>query len=114
MSTFEDDMLPIACDLTAIPSDQRQAHQQLSEQLFASIEAREEQDDGYLLRFDAAQFDQIMRFVANERRCCPFIRFTIDLTPANGPIWLSLRGRAGVKDFLIEQLIIVAQKSCFD
>ncbi len=104
MNSFEADSLPIACDLTAIPSDQREAHQQLSEQLFASIQAREERTDGFALRFDAAQFDQIVRFVANERRCCAFIRFIIDLTPANGPIWLSLTGRAGVKEFLAAEL----------
>ena len=40
------------------------------------------------------------RFVANERRCCPFLTFTLELAPDGGPLWLRLTGPAGTRAFL--------------
>jgi hypothetical protein len=39
-------------------------------------------------------------WVALERRCCPFFGFAIEVEPDGGPIWLSLTGDEGVKDFI--------------
>jgi hypothetical protein len=32
--------------------------------------------------------------------CCPFIRFTLDIEPNEGPYWLRFTGAEGVKEFL--------------
>jgi hypothetical protein len=45
-----------------------------------------------------------MRFVSNERLCCPFLEFGITIAPANGPVWLRLTGPEGTRAFLEAEL----------
>src|SRR5947207_8683548 len=95
MSTITDTQheLPIACDLTAIPADEREAHETLAKQLFLeAIPERHELADGYAFQFRAEQYQSLVAFIANERLCCPFFRFTLELAPGRGPIWLHITG----------------------
>lgn len=59
---------------------------------------------GYALRFPSSAYDQVVAFVTNERRCCPFIRFELDVTAEQGPLTLRLTGRPGVKAVLAAEL----------
>ena len=34
------------------------------------------------------------------RRCCPFYEFQIDFHAADARIWLSVKGRPGVKEYI--------------
>ena len=45
-----------------------------------------------------------LRFVGNERHCCPFLGFAIEILPENGVLWLRLAGPAGTRAFLDEEL----------
>jgi len=95
----------IACDLTAIDAAQRAAHMALAEQLFnAAAQEIQELPDGYALRYSADHFRSIAEFVANERLCCPFFTFAIEVAPERGPIWLRISGQDGVKAFLKTEL----------
>ncbi len=103
MSTTTDTQheIPIACDLTAIPTDEREAHERLAKQLFLeAVPERHELADGYAFQFRAEQYQPLVAFIANERLCCPFFRFTLEVTPGRGPIWLRITGDAGVKEFI--------------
>ena len=60
--------------------------------------------NGYAYRFDADAFDDLARWIANERRCCPFLTFAVELTPNAGPIWVRLTGPDGTRDFLDAEL----------
>ena len=103
MSTTTDmqQEIPIACDLTAIPTAEREAHETLARQLFfEAIPERHELADGFAFEFRADQYPQLVAFIANERLCCPFFRFTLEVTPARGPIWLRITGGEGVKKFI--------------
>jgi hypothetical protein len=96
----------IACDMTAIPRDQRPGHLTTSRQLFARIEEFREVADGYEFRF-ASGPDLLMKlakFVSLEKLCCPFLTFVIEVVPENGPVWLRLTGRDGVKTFIREEI----------
>jgi hypothetical protein len=42
-----------------------------------------------------------LEFVSIESRCCPFLRFSIEVEAEGGPIELHLGGREGVKAFLV-------------
>jgi hypothetical protein len=93
--------IPIACDLTALNAEVRSAHLESAKQLLhEGAQELQELPDGFAFRYTAAQYAQVTQFIANERLCCPFFTFVLEVTPANGPIWLRITGRAGVKDFL--------------
>jgi hypothetical protein len=98
--------IPLVCDLAAIPADERQAHELLAKQLFndPALE-RHELADGYAFQFRADQYPQLAAFIANERRCCPFFHFTLEVEPGQGPIWLRLTGGEGVKELLLSELV---------
>jgi hypothetical protein len=43
---------------------------------------------------------KVAEFIANERLCCPFFGFTVEVEPQGGALWLHLTGRDGVKSFI--------------
>ena len=96
---------PLACVPGAIPAAERAAHFQRLTRLFTTA-AREKRQapDGYSYRFDADAFDDLARWIANERRCCPFLTFALELTPDDGPIWVRLTGPEGTQAFLDAEL----------
>lgn len=91
----------LACDPLGIPAVERPAHFALARRLFGEA-ARERQPwrEGYAFRFDADALEDAARFVANERRCCPFLEFEIAAAAADGPVWLRITGPAGTRAFL--------------
>ena len=96
---------PLACTPAAIPADARGAHLALGVRLFGSrVRERRDLPHGVELRFDADDLDDVARFVGNERRCCPFLRFDLELLPGGGPLWLRLTGPVGTRDFLAAEL----------
>jgi hypothetical protein len=93
--------VPIACDLAAIDADVRSTHLTTAEQLLRHDAAEvQELSDGYTFRFGAEQYPQVTAFIANERLCCPFFTFTLEVTPAQGPLWLRITGSEEIKGFL--------------
>lgn len=101
---------PLACNLSAIPAAEREAHQALSRQLF--LEARQEiaeLDDGYAFRFSEKLYPELTRYIQNERHCCPFFHFEIVVSADKGPIWLTLRGSDGIKAFIAQELNLADQ-----
>jgi len=98
---------PIACDLTAIDPEQREHHQALSPTLIASADERLELPDGFAWRHPntTERLMELAVFISNERLCCPFYNFVLEIEPEGGPIWLRLTGRAGVKEALAAGLL---------
>jgi hypothetical protein len=96
--------IPLACDLAAIPAEEREAHELLARRLFFdTVPERQEFPDGYTFRFRADQYPLLAAFIANERLCCSFFHFTLEVTPAQGPLWLRLEGGDGVKEFILAE-----------
>lgn len=97
----------IACNPTAIDKDARGAHEDVATALFERIIDLRERSDGYAFRLPAES--EVVRnagaFVSRERLCCPFFQFTIEVTPDQGPVWLTLTGRNGVKEY-IEDVVL--------
>lgn len=94
--------VPIACDLSAINDDELDSQRQNGEALFASIQEVREVADGYALRLppDTRIIQQTGAFVARERLCCPFFEFNLTIQTAHKPVWLTLTGRKGVKQYI--------------
>ena len=97
--------VPLACVPGAIPAEERPEHGRLLSRLFGTA-ARERHDVplGYAYRFDADAYDDLARWIRNERRCCPFLAFSLELAPDDGPIWLTLAGPDGTPGFLEAEL----------
>lgn len=93
---------PIACRMDALSSEQRSRRSNILDVIRSRISGLSETEDGIM--FAWAGGDDLLaligEFVMLESRCCPFIRFTIDIGAERGPISLRLAGREGVKDFL--------------
>jgi hypothetical protein len=98
--------LPIACDPAAIDADVRAAHLSAAEQLLRhdTIEVQE-LPDGFAFRYRAEQYAQVAQFIAQERLCCPFFTFTLEVTPAHGPLWLRITGSDEIKTFIQSELV---------
>ncbi len=105
---------PLVCVPDAISASERVAHFRLIRELFSEqCRERVELDDGYAFRFPAASFDPVSRFVSNERKCCPFLRFQIELSPQQGPVWLRLQGPKGTREILDAELSLAgATRGC--
>ena len=105
MPTNREPALPLACVPGAIPAAEREAHAALTRTLFAeTLEGRPHGGSGYDFRFPPVALERIARFVRNERLCCPFLTFRIDVPARDGTVRLRLRGPGGTTAFLEEEL----------
>jgi len=94
----------LACDPTGIAAEARPGHFALARRLFTEgVRERREWREGYAFCFDTDALEDVARFVANERKCCPFLDFEIAVQSA-GPVWLRLAGPAGTRAFLDAEL----------
>lgn len=92
--------LPLACSMGALNTAEQQRRQALAVQLRGVTQEVQERPDGYAFRYPASSLLDAAEFVSLERRCCPFFRFGLDVSPDSGSLWLSLTGQDGVKAFL--------------
>jgi len=108
MNTNLNENQSLACDLTAIPSDVREEHVITAPQLFALAQEVQDLPNGFAIRFlnEPGRFMAIAKFIENERLCCPFFNFGLEVEPNNGPLWLRLTGGEGVKEILQTTLFI--------
>ena len=93
---------PLACDLTAIPASDREEHIITAPQLFQTAQEVRELPDGYTFRFlnEPGKFMAIAKYIENERLCCPFFNFSLDIQANQGTLWLGLTGGEGAKELL--------------
>jgi hypothetical protein len=100
------DALPLACDMTAIPRDERDHHAAVVRTLFAEAAELRDLPDGYAFRLPAETrlLTLAADFISRERLCCPFFTFAIEVTPARGPIWLRITGPDGAKEVFAAEL----------
>jgi hypothetical protein len=92
--------LPVACTLT--PDAVRARREGLLADLLQRAQRREDTPEGLRLTF-APSHDTIAgitQAVDAERLCCRFLRFTITVEPAEGPVILELTGPPGTGEFL--------------
>lgn len=107
-SQAQTDETPFACNMLALGAQERPRHQAVTGQMREAIKEVKELPDGYSFRFDASQPNILLlsEFIARERLCCPFFTFELVAERSDGPLWLKLRGREGVKEFIVAELDI--------
>ena len=97
---------PFICDLTAMDTEQRERHRVVAQHLHSTVQEVRELPDGYALRFPVEPSTVFMaaEFMTLERLCCPFLTLALEVECQQGPLWLKLTGREGVKAFLRAEL----------
>lgn len=76
-------------------------------QLVTHVVAMEELADGYRFAFagEAARLPDLVAFVLAERACCPLFTFELTFPSPHEHIWLSIRGREGVKEIVYDGFV---------
>lgn len=97
----------IACNLGAIAPDNLAPHIATGTDLLASSQEVRALPNGYAFRLptETASLHQSAAFIANERLCCPFFQFVLEVEPHQGAIWLRLTGPEGAKALLEAELV---------
>jgi hypothetical protein len=100
---------PLACNTKAFTAEERADWRKRLEQVMSSVTAARDLPDGYALDIDQhkTSFLEVARWVELERKCCPFFVFELGMRGENGSIWLNLRGREGVKEFIAADLHVL-------
>ncbi len=101
---------PFRCNVGAMTDGQRGRYQTLSQELLNAIQEVREEPDGFSLRLpeDSSTVMKAAEFITLEQLCCPFLSFRLSLAKEKGPLWVTLSGPEGVKDFLRAELGIDA------
>ena len=96
---------PLACVPDAIPAAERATHFARLRHLFDNAaQERADVPNGYSWRFSPDALSEVAAFVSLERKCCPFLRFRIEMGPDQGSVWLTMDGPDGTRSFLEAEL----------
>jgi len=94
---------PLACDRSALSSEQRKRHfDELGAALLSLKRSTDELADGFEFEFpaDAAVYQLLAEWVGGQRLCCPFFDTDLHVEKEGGPLRLRLTGPEGVKQFI--------------
>lgn len=92
----------LSCNMGVFTPAQHEAHGLNTMQLVQAIQSVQEVENGYEFTFpnDAETISKIAEFISNERLCCPFLKFTLNVFSNGEPISLLLSGPTGTQEFL--------------
>lgn len=96
--------LPIACNINALDTNQRERRETIAEQMHTTVLQVQELPDGYRFQYPGTSLVTVAEFVSLEKLCCPFFAFQLTVEPNNGPLWFQITGREGVKEFIQDEL----------
>jgi len=103
---------PLACNLGVFSPKERARYDELRAALLAAAHV-ERANGGYAVRLPGD--DETLRAVAEwvllERRCCPFISFSISFGDAGQPLRVALTGDAAVEEVLRTEFGVVLPAS---
>ncbi len=97
---------PFACNALALSPEARKRHfEELQPALLKLKKSTRELADGYEFEFpaDSKTYQLLTEWAFQERLCCPFFDIDLRFDREGGPLWLSLTGRPGTKEFIKEE-----------
>ena len=104
----------IACNPRAIDANNRDAHVNLSKEIFSSATIQEvkELPDGYgfQLPLQTPMILKVAQYITNERLCCSFFTFTLVV---GDELWLNLTGTADVKQIIKTDILKIIDTGVF-
>jgi len=96
--------IPLVCDMNVFTPAERESHIQNTTNLFQSVQAIQEVENGYEFIFPNPGSPETLaaftEFIHNERLCCPFLKFTLIVNTDPQPISLTLSGPESTQEFL--------------
>jgi hypothetical protein len=97
--------IPLACNMNVFTPGERENHIHNTLQLFKTVQEIREAENGYEFLFPSKteMVAKLAEFISNERLCCPFLEFTLQVATENEPIFLILTGPEGTQEFLREE-----------
>jgi|SRR5579871_1433474 len=103
---------PFACNLKAFQPGERARWNKLIHDVTSSVTTARELSDGYALQIDRDRVSivSVAEWIDLERKCCPFFEFQLDQNAENGSLWLTLKGRPGVKEFIRMDFTLLQSK----
>lgn len=113
MAAVTDRSSALACVPDAIAPEERAAHFALARKLFTELaEERSAEELGYAFRFRNDAYGALVSFIANERKCCPFMTFELTIAPHSEFILLRMTGPAGTRAVLEAELDLADSCGC--
>ena len=93
----------LACTLTNIEMKERL---KIMEKFKNLIKEKRVIENGLLLQFEGSNknLEEILNLIRLERKCCPFLTFELKVDKEANPIFLTITGPEGTKEFLIFEL----------
>ncbi len=90
------------CNLKTLSFKERARNMQLTYEIERAKIETIEMANGFAFRFQngTVSLAELAEWISAERKCCPFFDFEIEQQADNGPLWLKLRGKEGVKAFM--------------
>ena len=103
---MDPDAAVLACDMSALSTEERAHHLATIRSLFGAVQAVHELSSGYEFRFrySSDSLHTLADFISHEKRCCPFFGFRVNVEPEAESVSLHLSGPAGVKPFILAEL----------
>jgi len=97
--------IPLACNMGVFTPSQREAHIQTTTELIQAVQSVQDIENGYEFRFpnETEFISKIAEFISNERLCCPFLEFTLNVVSNSELVFLSLTGPLGTQEFLLAE-----------
>jgi hypothetical protein len=101
------------CNLKAFTPAERARQEQLSKKLREARVEIKELSNGFAFRLqkETVSVPELAEWVSGERKCCPFFDFGIHLEQDGGPLWLELKGKDGVKQFIRSEFTLPVVKT---
>ena|SRR5690625_2084985 len=97
-------MTEVACKISVFDSEERKHYDTLRKELTETMSA-EETPNGYTFSFpnDQTLLLKIAEWISMENRCCPFIKFSLNVSGDSESIRVELTGNEDVKKLLKEE-----------
>lgn len=98
--------VPIACQTSVLSAEERTRYAALRARIDTAVTSIVETDRGYEFQLpgDDSTLAVVSDWIALERRCCPFLEFTVSIGASESSIRVALTGSPEVKRFLGEEL----------
>lgn len=103
--TEDDSQPPVACTITRERVEERTDW--MTEELLPAYAGHDEREDGVTVRFEGATetLQHVARFVAEEKECCAFADYRIDVSPPYEETRLTITGPEGTKEMFYEEFV---------